>query len=197
MSDLLLFLFFTVAPGLISAYFTFIFASVKGFPKIPLVVLSLIFGALVPLILFFIQPKENIAHPIHPGSDSELLLKTPSILRRDPDKNVEEPGYLFVTEGKIVWVPRNNSNGYIWDYEFGLPLGKTRIYRSGLLSWMLFPSNADKPVSISLGNKGSFARLHIATGLMALKNGDMHIIEQLREGRSIWRFGQKGENKND
>lgn len=197
--DLLVFAMFTVLPALLSAYFTYIFASVKGFPKVPLIAVSLVFGAIVPLILFFLKPRENINHPLYPGDNSETLMRTPAIIRRNPETSSKtEPGYLYLYDSKLIWVPRDAASGYVWDYEYGLPLGDSRVFKSNLLGWMIFPSNnKDAPVALSLGNAGSLARVHIASGINALQSGHTEIIEQLRDGKSIWKFGKRGKDTDE
>jgi hypothetical protein len=195
--DILVFLIFTALPSLISAYLSYMFATVKGFPKLPLVGLSLIFGAIVPLLIFLVRPRENVNHPLYPGAVSEIFMKAPAAIRRRPEiSTVDEPGYLYLAHDKLLWVPKANTSGYSWNYEYGLPLGESRIYKSGTLSWMLLPTGSGEPVALTLGGRSSFAKLHIATSLNAVKNGDEEIIEKLREGKNFWNFGQsqKGDN---
>ncbi len=194
--DIITFLIFIALPSLLSAYLSFIIATVKGFPKLPLVGLSLIFGITIPLLLFIVKPKENLEHPLHPGEREGIFMKMPAAIRRRPEvSTISESGYLYLVQDKIVWVPKNNTPGYSWDYEYGLPLGESRIYKSGFLGWLLLPSSSGEPVALTMGGKPSITKLHIAASLAAIANGDEAIVERLRQGKNFWSFGRQ--NKGD
>lgn len=195
--DILVFLIFTALPSLVSAYLSYIFATVKGFPKFPLVGLSLIFGAIVPLLIFLVRPRENVNHPLYPGASSEIFMKAPAAIRRKPEiSTADESGYLYLVQDKLLWVPKFNTSGYSWNYEYGLPLGEPRTYKSGPLSWILLPNGSGDPVALTLGGRSSLTKLHIATSFNAINNGDEDIVEKLREGKNFWNFkkSQRGDN---
>lgn len=196
--DIILFLTFTIIPPLLSAYFSYILATVKGYPKVLSTILALVFGVSVPLILFLIKPKENVEHPLFPGGISELFMKMPAAVRRNPKTSTkEETGYLYLAHDKLIWVPKDNSTGYVWGYELGLPIGGPRIYKSGIVNWMLFPGVGADPIALTLGTKYGFTKLHLASTINAMNNGDTTIIERLKEGKNLWKFGRTGKEEND
>lgn len=192
--ETLLFLSFTLLPLLVSGYFSYVYATAKGYNKVLWTIAGLSLGVAVPLILLAVNPRENKSHPSYSNLEN-VLYKAPATIRKNPENSTkEESGYLYLTQDSIVWIPKNNGNSYSWDYAYGLLLGKSRLFKSSYLKWLLLPvgHNASSVVALTLGTSGAFRNLQLMCALNAHKNQDSEIIEQFKPEE---RSSQSGQNK--
>jgi hypothetical protein len=196
--EILVFLSFTLLPLLVSGYFSYVYATVKGYNKVLWTVAGLTLGVAIPFFLFAINPRENKSHPFYPDA-REVLYKAPAAIRANPEKSTkEEPGYLYLTEDSIVWIPKSNTNSYSWDYAYGLNLDKSRLFKSSYLYWLLLPMDRNlPPVALTLGTRGSHASLQLMCALNAHKTQDYEIIEQFKPEERLKPREQNRDNHNE
>jgi hypothetical protein len=187
----------TLLPLLVSGYFSYVYATVKGYNKVLWTIAGLTLGVAIPFILFALNPRENKTHPSYPDPQ-EVLFKAPAAIRKNPENSTrEESGYLYLTEDNLVWIPKIGLNSYYWDYAYGLALGKPRLFKSSYLRWMLLPGDrtTSTAVALSLGTMGSFRSLQLMCALNAHKNQDYEIIEQFKPAERFRKGDQNKDNR--
>jgi hypothetical protein len=194
--EILVFLSFTLLPLLVSGYFSYVYSTVKGYNKTLWTIAGLTLGIAIPFMLFALNPRENKTHYSYPDP-RDILFKAPATIRKNPDKSTkEESGYLYLTEDSLIWIPKYNTDSYTWDYAYGLNLGKSRLFKSSHLRWLLLPKGYDSSqiLALTLGTAGAFYSLQMACAVNAHKNQDTEIINQFKPGE---RFKQGDQNRDN
>jgi hypothetical protein len=197
--DLVGFSIFTLGPIAFGMYFAYVFSAIKGMNR-ALWTIAGGFSILVPLFIFFKSTKENTSHPWFPGESETVTMKSPALLRSNPNKSrADTSGYVYLLENTIRWVPSDNSRGYEWDYAYGLRFKGKRTYKDALLTWMLLPNsdNEANPFALSLGVTSAMEKLNMMTAIRVMKNEDQEILDMVIKDSSFKMFGRKEKNSEE